>query len=165
MDVNKATELVTGVSREQLIGTDFSNYFTEPEKAQRGIPASLFERICQGLSSCHSPRFRESDGCAISRHGLQERGWRDPGCLCCCPGHHRAEGIAAAYRSHQALLNLFVRMPSRKEYLDASLELIQNWSSCRCAGIRVLNEKDYIPYESYRGFSQSILGIGEFAVG
>jgi PAS domain S-box-containing protein len=36
MDVNKATELVTGVSRERLIETDFSNYFTEPEKAREG---------------------------------------------------------------------------------------------------------------------------------
>jgi PAS domain S-box-containing protein len=36
MDVNKATELVTGVSREDLIGTDFSNYFTEPQKAKEG---------------------------------------------------------------------------------------------------------------------------------
>jgi PAS domain S-box-containing protein len=36
MDVNKATELVTGVSREQLIGSDFSDYFTEPEKAREG---------------------------------------------------------------------------------------------------------------------------------
>ena len=29
-DVNEATERVTGVPREQLIGTDFSDYFTEP---------------------------------------------------------------------------------------------------------------------------------------
>jgi len=35
-DVNKATEDVTGVRRDQLIGTDFSNYFTEPEKAREG---------------------------------------------------------------------------------------------------------------------------------
>ena len=35
-DVNKATELVTGVSREDLIGSDFSNYFTEPLKAREG---------------------------------------------------------------------------------------------------------------------------------
>lgn len=36
MDVNKATEVVTGVSRESLIGRDFSDYFTEPEKAREG---------------------------------------------------------------------------------------------------------------------------------
>jgi len=35
-DVNKATELVTGRSREQLVGTDFSNYFTDPEYARAG---------------------------------------------------------------------------------------------------------------------------------
>jgi PAS domain S-box-containing protein len=35
-DVNTATEHVTGFKREELIGTDFSNYFTEPDKAQAG---------------------------------------------------------------------------------------------------------------------------------
>jgi PAS domain S-box-containing protein len=35
-DVNEATIKVTGVSRERLIGTDFSDYFTEPEKAREG---------------------------------------------------------------------------------------------------------------------------------
>ena len=35
-DVNNATEKVTGYSRNELIGTDFSNYFTEPESARAG---------------------------------------------------------------------------------------------------------------------------------
>ena len=35
-DVNVATELATGCSREELIGSDFSKYFTEPEKARIG---------------------------------------------------------------------------------------------------------------------------------
>ena len=35
-DVNGATEQVTGYSRNELIGTDFSDYFTEPEKARIG---------------------------------------------------------------------------------------------------------------------------------
>ncbi len=35
-DINEATVKVTGVSRENLIGTDFINYFTEPEKAKEG---------------------------------------------------------------------------------------------------------------------------------
>ncbi|MDO8578188.1 MAG: PAS domain S-box protein, partial [Dehalococcoidales bacterium] len=35
-DVNEATIKVTGVYRDKLIGTDFANYFTEPEKAREG---------------------------------------------------------------------------------------------------------------------------------
>jgi PAS domain S-box-containing protein len=41
-DVNKASEKVTGVTREELIGTDFSNYFTEPENA-RAVYKKVFE--------------------------------------------------------------------------------------------------------------------------
>lgn len=35
-DVNEASIKVTGVPREQMIGTDFSGYFTDPEKANEG---------------------------------------------------------------------------------------------------------------------------------
>ena len=35
-DVNQATLRATGLSREELVGTDFSSYFTEPEKARAG---------------------------------------------------------------------------------------------------------------------------------
>jgi len=35
-DVNTATEKITGLSRERLIGSDFSDYFTEPEMARAG---------------------------------------------------------------------------------------------------------------------------------
>jgi len=36
-DVNEATIKVTGVAREKLIGTDFCDYFTEPELARQGF--------------------------------------------------------------------------------------------------------------------------------
>ncbi len=35
-DVNAATELVSGMPRAQLIGSDFADYFTDPEKAREG---------------------------------------------------------------------------------------------------------------------------------
>ncbi len=35
-DVNSATEMVTGCTRKELVGTDFSDYFTEPDKARAG---------------------------------------------------------------------------------------------------------------------------------
>ncbi|MBI2427584.1 MAG: PAS domain S-box protein [Ignavibacteriales bacterium] len=40
-DVNRATELATGVSRKELIGSDFSDYFTEPDKARKGYQLVL----------------------------------------------------------------------------------------------------------------------------
>jgi PAS domain S-box-containing protein len=43
MDVNRATELVTGVGRPGLIGSDFSDYFTEPEKAKEGYKKVFLE--------------------------------------------------------------------------------------------------------------------------
>jgi PAS domain S-box-containing protein len=36
MDVNNATEEATGFTRQQLIGSDFSDYFAEPERARAG---------------------------------------------------------------------------------------------------------------------------------
>jgi len=36
MDVNSATEEVIGLSRNHLIGSDFSDYFTEPKQARKG---------------------------------------------------------------------------------------------------------------------------------
>ena len=42
-DVNEATIKVTGVPRAGLIGSEFSNYFTEPEKAREGY-RQVFEK-------------------------------------------------------------------------------------------------------------------------
>jgi PAS domain S-box-containing protein len=42
-DVNTATEEVTGCSRDELIGTDFSDYFTDPEKARIGYQLAFKE--------------------------------------------------------------------------------------------------------------------------
>ncbi len=42
-DVNRATETATGVPRARLIGTDFSTYFTEPDRAREGY-RRVFEK-------------------------------------------------------------------------------------------------------------------------
>ncbi len=42
-DVNEASVQATGLPREQLIGTDFSDYFTEPDKARAGYQKAFSE--------------------------------------------------------------------------------------------------------------------------
>jgi len=43
-DANAATEKITGMSRENLIGSDFSDYFTEPEMARAGYLKAFEQR-------------------------------------------------------------------------------------------------------------------------
>ncbi len=42
-DVNKQMEALTGCTRDELIGAPFKNYFTDPERAERGIRQVLAE--------------------------------------------------------------------------------------------------------------------------
>ncbi len=58
MDVNAATEAVTGRSRQELIGSDFCDYFTDPEDARRGYE-QVFER---GLVRDYPLAMRHRDG-------------------------------------------------------------------------------------------------------
>lgn len=46
-DVNEASARVTGIPREQLIGTDFSSYFTDPENARMGYLQVFSEGFVQ----------------------------------------------------------------------------------------------------------------------
>ena len=57
-DVNEATIKVTGLPRGQLIGTDFSEYFTEPERARNGY-RQVFAR---GLVTDYPLTIRHRDG-------------------------------------------------------------------------------------------------------
>ena len=55
MDVNRATEQATGRPRETLIGSDFSDYFTEPAKARSGYQLVFSQGHVTGypLALCH----------------------------------------------------------------------------------------------------------------
>lgn len=57
-DVNQATVEATGVARERLIGTDFSNYFTEPEKARDGYQ----QVFAKGFVTDYPLTIRHQDG-------------------------------------------------------------------------------------------------------
>ena len=56
--MNAATVKITGFSREELIGTDFSEYFTEPWRAKTG-----YERVFRdGSVTDYELRIRHRDG-------------------------------------------------------------------------------------------------------
>jgi signal transduction histidine kinase/CheY-like chemotaxis protein len=55
------------------------------------------------------------------------------------------------------LLKLFTVQSTKKEYLDAVVGLLREWTGCEAAGIRVLDREGNIPYESCAGFSRAFL--------
>jgi PAS domain S-box-containing protein len=57
-DVNAATERVTGYPRERLVGTDFSDYFTDPARARAGYK-KVFE---EGFVRDYRLEIRHRDG-------------------------------------------------------------------------------------------------------
>ena len=72
----------------------------------------------------------------------------------------RAEDLV---RAANALLSLLPEKSNRKDYMDAVVDLLRNWTGCRCAGIRGVDEQGRIPYEAYAGFSRGVLEPGERA--
>jgi PAS domain S-box-containing protein len=57
-DVNEATAKITGLERDKLIGTDFSDYFTEPDKARKGYQ----QVFAKGSVTDYALTIRHKDG-------------------------------------------------------------------------------------------------------
>lgn len=100
-DVNEATVKVTGVQRETLIGTDFSDYFTEPSQARAGYVEVFFEGPGHGLPPHDSPQERGADGRPLQRVGVQRSPRERARGLCRRPRHDGAEaGVAVCAQPH-----------------------------------------------------------------
>jgi len=86
-DVNEATSRVTGVSRQMLIGTSFSDYFTEPEKAER-----IYQKVfTEGMAVDYPLTLRRRNGHETQTEVLYNASvYRD--------SHGKVAGVFAAAR-------------------------------------------------------------------
>jgi PAS domain S-box-containing protein len=158
-DVNKATELATGVNRELLIGSDFSNYFTEPPKANEGYR----KVISEGFVRDYPLTIRHVSGSTMNVLYNATVYENEAG---------RVQGVFAAARDiterkaaqekqgvTNSLLKLFARKTLRKTYLDSTVRIIRNWSGCEFVGIRIRDNERNIPYESHVDFDKDFLAL------
>jgi signal transduction histidine kinase len=58
-----------------------------------------------------------------------------------------------------ALLSLFVHNSSVSEYLKSVVETVRQWSGCQAIGIRLRNQQQEIPYESWAGFEPAFIEL------
>ncbi len=158
-DVNKATELVTGAAREQLIGMDFSNYFTEPDKARKGYQ----QVFADGFVTDYPLTIHHKDGtltdvlynAAVYKNEVG----KIQGVF--AAARDVTERKAAQERENvtNSLLQMFAQKVSRKAYLDSTVERVHDWSGCEFIGIRIRDAEGNIPYESYVGFDKDFLAL------
>jgi len=158
-DVNEATESATGLGRDRLIGSNFSDYFTEPDKANAGYQ----KVISEGQVRDYPLTIRHTSG-RTTDVLYNATVYRNEA------GH--VEGVFAAARDvtelkaaqerrdfTSSLLELFALKNSSQEYLDSAVELIQTWSKCEAVGIRITDENREIPFASSAGFPRDFLEL------
>jgi PAS domain S-box-containing protein len=158
-DVNHASELITGVPRERLIGSNFSESFTEPEKAEAGFRKVLAE----GSVRDYPLAIRHISG-RITPVLYNATVYRNPA--------GQVQGVFAAARDMtelkaaqdrrevtHALVELFAHKASGKEYFESVVEVLRSWIGCECLGIRVLGPQGDIPYHASSGFDGDFLHL------
>ena len=97
-DVNAATEKVTGLPGETLVGTDFSDYFTDPEKAREGYRKVFREGSVQDYRAGDPAPERKGDAGAVQRFRVSGRHGGGRRCIRGRPGRHGAdEGGKSAF--------------------------------------------------------------------
>ena len=105
-DVNEATIKVTGVSKDQLIGTDFSMYFTEPEKARIGY----LEVFKKGFVTDYPLTIRHADGTKMTDVLYNASVYKDD--------KGNVTGVFAAARDVTATKQAEEQMKARAEELE-----------------------------------------------
>lgn len=156
-DVNIATEKATGRSRGELIGSDFSDFFTDPPRARAGY-RKVFQ---QGTVTDYALEIMHRNG-HVTPVLYNASVYRDES--------GNVTGVFAAARDvterreserrnsvTNSLLKLYTIKFTRREYLDVAVELIREWSGCRYTGIRIPGADGSAPFEACTGYNSSFL--------
>jgi PAS domain S-box-containing protein len=109
-DVNQATEVATGYSRDHLIGTSFSSYFTEPHNAEKG-----YEQVfSEGMVRDYPLKMRHKDGhttCVLYNAVV----YRDE--------HGEVQGVFAAARDMSWRIKVEQELARAKAYNQTLIEI------------------------------------------
>ena len=156
-DVNAATEMATGLLRDELIGTDFSEYFTDPANARAGY----LQVFREGKVRDYALEMRHRDG-RVTPVLYNASTYRDDtgtilGIFAVARDITELREAERRTSVTNSLLQLYTQTYSRKSYLDAAVEIIRSWSGCANAGIRVKDQEGSVPYVTCSGFDSSFI--------
>jgi PAS domain S-box-containing protein len=143
-DVNKQMESLTGLARDELIGTPFHQYFTDPSKAEAGIRHVLQEqRIRDFELTVRTPQGVETD---VSYNATT---YRD------AEGHPR--GVIAAARDITEQKRLRGQLEDRNRELEIQNRRVEQANLLKSMFLANMSHELRTPLNSIIGFSDFLL--------
>ncbi len=156
-DVNPAMEAVTGLPRERLVGQDFSDLFARPAR----VRASYRRAIAAGFSRDSLLTIRHLDGRAtdvlLNASVYRDAAGKVGGIFAAARDVTEQNAAVRRLRVTSELLQLFQRVVTRQQYLDAVVGVIKAWCGCECVGIRIDDGEGNLAYEALLGFDERFL--------
>ncbi|MCE5340712.1 MAG: PocR ligand-binding domain-containing protein [Planctomycetaceae bacterium] len=159
-DVNKSAENATGIGRDELIGSDFSQHFTEPKKAKQGCELVMSEGQVQDYPLDIRLKSGEIMRMLCNATLYKDEAGNVQGVFASARDITKRKAAEDMQNFTNAMLELFAKKSTRKEYLDSTIEMLRQWSGCEFAGIRLNDGNGNIPYESYVWFDKDFIKLG-----
>ena len=141
-DVNKQMEILTGCTRDELIGSPFKHHFTEPERAQAAIKQVLSEKKVTNYEL--TARSRDGTETVVSYNATTFYD-RD----------RRLQGVFAAARDITERIALMRALEERNAQLEAANQELEDFGYSVSHDLRA-------PLRAIDGFSRKVAaGYGE----
>jgi PAS domain S-box-containing protein len=155
-DVNSATENATGYLRAELLGTDFSNYFTEPEMAR-----AVYQKVFRvGFVEDYELEFRHRDGHTVpviyNASVYRDNAGQVKGVLAAARDISRLKQVEGELRAHRGELELQVHQ--RTAQLVVAREQAEAASRAKSAFLANISHEIRTPMNGIVGMTELLRG-------
>jgi PAS domain S-box-containing protein len=161
LEANLAAASLLGVERKDLIHQKLSHFI--PAEAQ-----DTFHRYCQqvlhsGIKQTAELPLRSATGRRLTVR-LEGIAAEDPAthkthCRLSLADITERKDAERRHDLVSAVAALFAQKRTLSEYLQSVVELVRQWSGSQALGIRLVNEQQEIPYESWAGFEPRFIEL------
>ena len=150
-DVNKQTEVLTGCTRDELIGAPFKNYFTDPEQAEESIKLVLSEKKVADYELTVRARDGKETVVSYNATTFYDRDRRLQGVFAA------ARDVTERKRLDQVLQEKNTELESAKSVAEKAKSTAEIANQAKSAFLANMSHEIRTPMNAILGFSQLLI--------